>query len=237
MENDLGTKTISEALFIFEFNNLLYKDIQRRLKWMQTVVDTEPDTEPDTVTHTDPDSYPYTDLDMNPNNTDWLLLINKTTKCITKIKSINNELFEELKEITKDLPPETGKTFSAAVHYVFGCAGAWRDRKLAQRRLNQKEPTLPPQDSLNGNQNNQDYKMALLEDIVSNMVVIKNFYSLLVDIRGELRNSLNNPKADAFIEKMTEQGYYLKETSKDLKGRLRYISYTGDNTLLQKIIT
>ena len=36
MENDLGTKTISEALFIFEFNNLLYKDIQRRLKWMQT---------------------------------------------------------------------------------------------------------------------------------------------------------------------------------------------------------
>ena len=54
--------------------------------------------------------------------------------------------------------------------------------------------------------------------------------------RGELRNSLNNPKADAFIEKMTEQGYYLKETSKDLKGRLRYISYTGDNTLLQKII-
>ena len=120
---------------------------------------------------------------------------------------------------------------------VFLNAGAWRDRKLAQRRLNQKEPTLPPQDSLNGDQNNQDYKMALLEDIVSNMVVIKNFYSLLVDIRGELRNSLNNPKADAFIEKMTEQGYYLKETSKDLKGRLRYISYTGDNTLLQKIIT
>ena len=95
MENDLGTKTISEALFIFEFNNLLYKDIQRRLKWMQTVVDTEPDTE--THTDTDPDSYPYTDPDMNPNNIDWLLLINKTTKCITKIKSINNELFEELK--------------------------------------------------------------------------------------------------------------------------------------------
>ena len=227
MENDLGTKTISEALFIFEFNNLLYKDIQRRLKWMQTVVDTEPDT----VTHTD------TDPDMNPNNIDWLLLINKTTKCITKIKSINNELFEELKEITKDLPPETSETFSEAMQSVFLNAGAWRDRKLAQRRLNQKEPTLPPQDSLNGDQNNQDYKMALLEDIVSNMVVIKNFYSLLVDIRGELRNSLNNPKADAFIEKMTEQGYYLKETSKDLKGRLRYISYTGDNTLLQKIIT
>ena len=227
MENDLGTKTISEALFIFEFNNLLYKDIQRRLKWMQTVVDTEPDT----VTHTD------TDPDMKPNNLDWLLLINKTTKCITKIKSINNELFEELKEITKDLPPETSETFSEAMQSVFLNAGAWRDRKLAQRRLNQKEPTLPPQDSLNGNQNNQDYKMALLEDIVSNMVVIKNFYSLLVDIRGELRNSLNNPKADAFIEKMTEQGYYLKETSKDLKGRLRYISYTGDNTLLQKIIT
>ena len=213
MENDLGTKTISEALFIFEFNNLLYKDIQRRLKWMQTVVDTEPDT--DTETHTDPD--------MKPNNIDWLLLINKTTKCITKIKSINNELFEELKEITKDLPPETSETFSEAMQSVFLNAGAWRDRKLAQRRLNQKEPTLPPQDSLNG--------------IVSNMVVIKNFYSLLVDIRGELRNSLNNPKADAFIEKMTEQGYYLKETSKDLKGRLRYISYTGDNTLLQKIIT
>ena len=174
---------------------------------------------------------------MNPNNIDWLLLINKTTKCITKIKSINNELFEELKEITKDLPPETSETFSEAMQSVFLNAGAWRDRKLAQRRLNQKEPTLPPQDSLNGNQNNQDYKMALLEDIVSNMVVIKNFYSLLVDIRGELRNSLNNPKADAFIEKMTEQGYYLKETSKDLKGRLRYISYTGDNTLLQKIIT
>ena len=227
MENDLGTKTIIEALFIFEFNNLLYKDIQRRLKWMQTVVDTEPDT----VTHTD------TDPDMKPNNLDWLLLINKTTKCITKIKSINNELFEELKEITKDLPPETSETFSEAMQSVFLNAGAWRDRKLAQRRLNQKEPTLPPQDSLNGNQNNQDYKMALLEDIVSNMVVIKNFYSLLVDIRGELRNSLNNPKADAFIEKMTEQGYYLKETSKDLKGRLRYISYTGDNTLLQKIIT
>ena len=227
MENDLGTKTISEALFIFEFNNLLYKDIQRRLKWMQTVVDTEPDT----VTHTD------TDPDMKPNNIDWLLLINKTTKCITKIKSINNELFEELKEITKDLPPETSETFSEAMQSVFLNAGAWRDRKLAQRRLNQKEPTLPPQDSLNGDQNNQDYKMALLEDIVSNMVVIKNFYSLLVDIRGELRNSLNNPKADAFIEKMTEQGYYLKETSKDLKGRLRYISYTGDNTLLQKIIT
>ena len=229
MENDLGTKTISEALFIFEFNNLLYKDIQRRLKWMQTVVDTEPDT--DTETHTDPD--------MKPNNIDWLLLINKTTKCITKIKSINNELFEELKEITKDLPPETSETFSEAMQSVFLNAGAWRDRKLAQRRLNQKEPTLPPQDSLNGNhdQNNQDYKMALLEDIVSNMVVIKNFYSLLVDNRGELRNSLNNPKADAFIEKMTEQGYYLKETSKDLKGRLRYISYTGDNTLLQKIIT
>ena len=227
MENDLGTKTISEALFIFEFNNLLYKDIQRRLKWMQTVVDTEPDT----VTHTD------TDPDMNPNNIDWLLLINKTTKCITKIKSINNELFEELKEITKDLPPETSETFSEAMQSVFLNAGAWRDRKLAQRRLNHKEPTLPPQDSLNGDQNNQDYKMALLEDIVSNMVVIKNFYSLLVDIRGELRNSLNNPKADAFIEKMTEQGYYLKETSKDLKGRLRYISYTGDNTLLQKIIT
>ena len=227
MENDLGTKTISEALFIFEFNNLLYKDIQRRLKWMQTVVDTETHT----VTHTD------TDPDMNPNNIDWLLLINKTTKCITKIKSINNELFEELKEITKDLPPETSETFSEAMQSVFLNAGAWRDRKLAQRRLNQKEPTLPPQDSLNGNQNNQDYKMALLEDIVSNMVVIKNFYSLLVDIRGELRNSLNNPKADAFIEKMTEQGYYLKETSKDLKGRLRYISYTGDNTLLQKIIT
>ena len=227
MENDLGTKTISEALFIFEFNNLLYKDIQRRLKWMQTVVDTEPDT----VTHTD------TDPDMNPNNIDWLLLINKTTKCITKIKSINNELFEELKEITKDLPPETSETFSEAMQSVFLNAGAWRDRKLAQRRLNHKEPTLPPQDSLNGNQNNQDYKMALLEDIVSNMVVIKNFYSLLVDIRGELRNSLNNPKADAFIEKMTEQGYYLKETSKDLKGRLRYISYTGDNTLLHKIIT
>ena len=223
MENDLGTKTISEALFIFEFNNLLYKDIQRRLKWMQTVVDTE--------THTD------TDPDMNPNNIDWLLLINKTTKCITKIKSINNELFEELKEITKDLPPETSETFSEAMQSVFLNAGAWRDRKLAQRRLNQKEPTLPPQDSLNGDQNNQDYKMALLEDIVSNMVVIKNFYSLLVDNRGELRNSLNNPKADAFIEKMTEQGYYLKETSKDLKGRLRYISYTGDNTLLQKIIT
>ena len=227
MENDLGTKTISEALFIFEFNNLLYKDIQRRLKWMQTVVDTEPDT----VTHTD------TDPDMKPNNIDWLLLINKTTKCITKIKSINNELFEELKEITKDLPPETSETFSEAMQSVFLNAGAWRDRKLAQRRLNQKEPTLPPQDSLNGDKNNQDYKMALLEDIVSNMVVIKNFYSLLVDIRGELRNSLNNPKADAFIEKMTEQGYYLKETSKDLKGRLRYISYTGDNTLLQKIIT
>ena len=227
MENDLGTKTISEALFIFEFNNLLYKDIQRRLKWMQTVVDTETHT----VTHTD------TDPDMNPNNIDWLLLINKTTKCITKIKSINNELFEELKEITKDLPPETSETFSEAMQSVFLNAGAWRDRKLAQRRLNQKEPTLPPQDSLNGNQNNQDYKMALLEDIVSNMVVIKNYYSLLVDIRGELRNSLNNPKADAFIEKMTEQGYYLKETSKDLKGRLRYISYTGDNTLLQKIIT
>ena len=227
MENDLGTKTISEALFIFEFNNLLYKDIQRRLKWMQTVVDTETHT----VTHTD------TDPDMNPNNIDWLLLINKTTKCITKIKSINNELFEELKEITKDLPPETSETFSEAMQSVFLNAGAWRDRKLAQRRLNQKEPTLPPQDSLNGDQNNQDYKMALLEDIVSNMVVIKNFYSLLVDIRGELRNSLNNPKADAFIEKMTEQGYYLKETSKDLKGRLRYISYTGDNTLLQKIIT
>ena len=227
MENDLGTKTISEALFIFEFNNLLYKDIQRRLKWMQTVVDTDPDT----VTHTD------TDPDMNPNNIDWLLLINKTTKCITKIKSINNELFEELKEITKDLPPETSETLSEAMQSVFLNAGAWRDRKLAQRRLNQKEPTLPPQDSLNGDQNNQDYKMALLEDIVSNMVVIKNFYSLLVDIRGELRNSLNNPKAGAFIEKMTEQGYYLKETSKDLKGRLRYISYTGDNTLLQKIIT
>ena len=194
---------------------------------MQTVVDTEPDT----ITHTD------TDPDMNPNNIDWLLLINKTTKCITKIKSINNELFEELKEITKDLPPETSETFSEAMQSVFLNAGAWRDRKLAQRRLNQKEPTLPPQDSLNGDQNNQDYKMALLEDIVSNMVVIKNFYSLLVDIRGELRNSLNNPKADAFIEKMTEQGYYLKETSKDLKGRLRYISYTGDNTLLQKIIT
>ena len=237
MENDLGTKTISEALFIFEFNNLLYKDIQRRLKWMQTVVDTETDT--NTHTDIDPDSYPYTDPDMNPNNIDWLLLINKTTKCITKIKSINNELFEELKEITKDLPPETSETFSEAMQSVFLNAGAWRDRKLAQRRLNQKEPTLPPQDSLNGNhdQNNQDYKMALLEDIVSNMVVIKNFYSLLVDIRGELRNSLNNPKADAFIEKMTEQGYYLKETSKDLKGRLRYISYTGDNTLLQKIIT
>ena len=227
MENDLGTKTISEALFIFEFNNLLYKYIQRRLKWMQTVVDTEPDT----VTHTD------TDPDRKPNNIDWLLLINKTTKCITKIKSINNELFEELKEITKDLPPETSETFSEAMQSVFLNAGAWRDRKLAQRRLNQKEPTLPPQDSLNGDQNNQDYKMALLEDIVSNMVVIKNFYSILVDIRGELRNSLNNPKADAFIEKMTEQGYYLKETSKDLKGRLRYISYTGDNTLLQKIIT
>ena len=227
MENDLGTKTISEALFIFEFNNLLYKDIQRRLKWMQTVVDTEPDT----VARTD------TDPDMKPNNIDWLLLINKTTKCITKIKSINNELFEELKEITKDLPPETSETFSEAMQSVFLNAGAWEDRVLAQRRLNQKEPTLPPQDSLNGDQNNQDYKMALLEDIVSNMVVIKNFYSLLVDIRGELRNSLNNPKADAFIEKMTEQGYYLKETSKDLKGRLRYISYTGDNTLLQKIIT
>ena len=194
---------------------------------MQTVVDTETHT----VTHTD------TDPDMNPNNIDWLLLINKTTKCITKIKSINNELFEELKEITKDLPPETSESFSEAMQSVFLNAGAWRDRKLAQRRLNQKEPTLPLQDSLNGNQNNQDYKMALLEDIVSNMVVIKNFYSLLVDIRGELRNSLNNPKADAFIEKMTEQGYYLKETSKDLKGRLRYISYTGDNTLLQKIIT
>ena len=200
---------------------------------MQTVVDTEPDTDTEThtVTHTD------TDPEMKPNNIDWLLLINKTTKCIIKIKSINNELFEEFKEITKDLPPETSETFSEAMQSVFLNAGAWRDRKLAQRRLNQKEPTLPPQDSLNGNQNNQDYKMALLEDIVSNMVVIKNYYSLLVDIRGELRNSLNNPKADAFIEKMTEQGYYLKETSKDLKGRLRYISYTGDNTLLQKIIT
>ena len=194
---------------------------------MQTVVDTEPDT----VTHTD------TDPDMKPNNIDWLLLINKTTKCITKLKSLNNEIFEEVQEITKELPHETSETFSEAMQSVFLNAGAWRDRKLAQRRLNQKEPTLPPQDSLNGDQNNQDYKMALLEDIVSNMVVIKNFYSLLVDIRGELRNSLNNPKADAFIEKMTEQGYYLKETSKDLKGRLRYISYTGDNTLLQKIIT